>query len=249
MQILIEKPNQVIRFSVIIRVMKKGKFIVIEGIDGSGKGEQFKLLLSRLKREGFKVATFDFPQYGKPSAFFVERYLNGRYGTLKEVGSYKASVFYALDRFDVAPRIQQWLGESRVVVSNRYVPSNMGHQGAKLKSAAERKKYLRWVYEFEYGIMGIPKPDISVVLHVPAHVAYGLIGKKRSRKYLMGKQRDIHEGSIEHLERAEQTYLEMAKMFPKDFVVVECTKDKKLLTIEEIHEKVWKEAMKLLAKR
>ncbi len=226
--------------------MKKGKFIAIEGIDGSGKGEQFKLLLKRLKREGFRVATFDFPQYGKPSAFFVERYLNGRYGGWREVGPYKASVFYAMDRFDVGPKIEKWINEGRVVVSNRYVPSNMGHQGAKIENGRARKKYLRWVYDFEYGIMGIPKPDVSLVLHVPAQIAYGLIGKKRSRKYLMGKQRDIHEGSPEHLERAERTYLEIAKLFPGDFTVIQCVGDKKLLTIEEIHEKVWKEVRRLV---
>lgn len=226
--------------------MKKGKFIVVEGIDGSGKGEQFKLLLRRLQKEGFKIATFDFPQYGKPSAFFVERYLNGRYGTLKEVGPYKASIFYALDRFDVGPKIKNWIDSGRVVVSNRYVPSNMGHQGAKIENVGERKKYLRWVHDFEYGIMGIPKPNASVILHVPANIAYYLIGKKRSRKYLGGKQRDIHEGSIEHLQRAERTYLEMAKMFPKDFVIVECVKNNKLLTIGEIHEKIWKEVKKIL---
>ncbi len=226
--------------------MKKGKFIAIEGIDGSGKGEQFKLLLRRLKREGFRVATFDFPQYGKPSAFFVEQYLNGRYGGWREVGPYKASVFYALDRFDVGPKIKKWIDEGRVVISNRYVPSNMGHQGAKIDDAQKRKDYLRWVRDFEYGVMGIPKPNTSLILHVPAETAYTLISRKRSRGYLKGKRRDIHEKDRSHLRRAEETYLEMAKLFPRDFRVVRCAPNKKLLTIEEVHEKVWKEVQKVL---
>ncbi len=226
--------------------MRKGKFIVIEGIDGSGKGEQFKLLLARLKREGFKAATFDFPQYGKPSAFFVERYLNGYYGGWKEVGPFRASVFYSLDRFDVGPKISRWISRGQVVISNRYVPSNMGHQGAKIENIKKRKEFLRWVYDFEYGIMGIPKPDFSIILHVPHDTAYDLISKKHSRGYLNGKKRDIHEKDKSHLKRAESTYLEMAKMFPKDFVLIECVKNGKLLSMKEIHELVWRRVKNII---
>ncbi len=226
--------------------MKRGKFIVIEGIDGSGKGEQFKLLLKRLKREKFKTATFDFPQYGKPSAFFVEQYLNGRYGGWRDVGPYKASVFYAVDRFDVGPKIKEWIDAGNIVVSNRYVSSNMGHQGAKITDRRAREKYLRWVYDFEYIMMDIPKPTVSILLHVPSRIAYDLIGKKHSRKYLHGERRDIHEEDQSHLKSAERTYLEITKMFPGDFVVVECVGDNKLLTIKEIHERVWREVKKIL---
>src|SRR5688572_8863017 len=107
--------------------MKRGKFIVIEGTDGSGKKTQFELLVKRLKKAGHKVATFDFPQYGTPSAYFVEQYLNGHYGSIKETGPYRASLFYALDRFDAAPHIQAALAEGTMVICNRYVASNMGH--------------------------------------------------------------------------------------------------------------------------
>lgn len=213
---------------------KRGVFIVIEGTDGSGKGEQFKLLVRRLARAGYDVATFDFPQYGKPSAFFVEEYLRGRYGGVKEVGPRRASLFYALDRFDVGRKIEEALRAGETVVANRYVASNMGHQGAKIKNRAERLKFFRWDHELEYGLLGIPRPDLNIILHVPAAVAYRLVARKAARKHLHGKKRDIHEASIMHLRRAERTYLEMAKTFPKDFTVVECVESGTLLSIEEI---------------
>src|SRR2546423_12717689 len=128
---------------------QKGKFIVLEGTDGSGKTTQFKKLIDRLEKE-HEVTTFDFPQYAKPSSYFVKEYLNGRYGTLAEVGPYRASIFYALDRFDVGREISKWLKEDKIIVSNRYVSSNMGHQGAKIKDIKERKEYFKWIDQFEF---------------------------------------------------------------------------------------------------
>ena len=216
----------------------KGKFIVLEGTDGSGKTTQFNKLIARLEKEKHHIATFDFPQYTKPSSYFVKEYLNGRYGTIDQVGPYRASIFYALDRFDVGPEIIKWINEGKVILSNRYVSSNMGHQGAKIKSAKARKKYFMWLDEFEYGLLGIPRPDLNIVLHVPAGIAQKLVDEKSQRKYIGGKKRDLHEANLAHLKRAEQTYREMAKIFPKDFKLIQCVDKNKLLSIEEVHEKV-----------
>src|SRR5438309_125915 len=108
-----------------------GIFIVLEGADGSGKATQFRLLAERLRAVGYDVAVFDFPRHDRPSSHFVRSYLNGEYGPAKEVSPYTASLFYALDRFEAAPAIRQALSEGKVVLSNRYVGSNMAHQGAK----------------------------------------------------------------------------------------------------------------------
>jgi dTMP kinase len=122
-----------------------GVFIVIEGTDGSGKGTQFNRLAERLTGEGYDVATFDFPQYDQDSSHFVREYLNGKYGTAEEVGPYTGSLFYALDRYEAAPKIRKALEEGKVVLANRYVGSNMAHQGTKFRHAEERRGYFIWL--------------------------------------------------------------------------------------------------------
>lgn len=218
---------------------KKGLFIVLEGTDGSGKTVQFRRLLKRLKKEGYQCQTVDFPQYGQPSAYFVEQYLTGKYGTWHEVGPYRASLFYALDRFEAAKKIQQALNQGKIVLANRYFGSNLGHQGAKIKNNYQRKRFFNWIYNLEYNILGIPKPDLNLFLHVPAKISYQLIAKKGRREYLKGKKRDIHEKDIQHLRQAEQSYLQAIKLFPKDFKVIECAPKNKLLSIDEIAQKIW----------
>ncbi|MEK7608714.1 MAG: thymidylate kinase [Patescibacteria group bacterium] len=218
---------------------KKGKFFVIEGTDGSGKTAQFRKLVERLKKDGRDVATFDFPQYDKESSYFVREYLNGRYGTVKEVGPYKASLFYALDRFDVAPQLKEWREKRMVIVSNRYVASNMGHQGAKIKSGKKRSEFFVWLHDLEHKVLGIPRPDLTVILHVPAKISQKLVDKKGKRKYIGGAKRDIHEADLSHLKQAESAYIEMAKAFPGEVRLIECVKNGKLLSIEDIHELLW----------
>jgi dTMP kinase len=214
-------------------------FIVIDGTDGSGKGTQTTLLVERLNREGKKAERISFPSYGQPSAFFVEQYLTGAYGT--GLGPRTASVFYALDRFHQAPRIRALLESGTIVVSDRYVSANKGHQTGKLTDPAERKAFVEWVNAFEYGMMGIPKPDLTVLLHVPAETAHALIAKKEERAYLEGgKKRDIHETDIGHLKAAEAAYLELpATDMGERWSLLECTEGEALLSIEAIHERLW----------
>ena len=228
--------------------MKKGIFIVIEGTDGSGKATQAELLAAHLKQAGYKLAEFDFPQYFKSSSDFVKAYLQGRYGSLKEVSPQKASLMYAFDRFEAAGQIKQALSQGKVVLANRYVGSNMGHQGAKLKTSEERLKYFMWDMELEYGILEIPKPDINIILRVPAKIAQKLVDQKRGaeRFYTKVKKRDIHEASLSHLKKAETTYTEMARYFPKQFTLIDCAPKGRLLPVEEILEKIWKIAQKKL---
>lgn len=230
--------------------MKKGIFIVIEGTDGSGKATQTKLLAAYLKKEGHKLAQFDFPQYFKSSSDFVKAYLQGRYGSIKEVTPHKASLLYALDRFEAAGDIKKALASGKVVLANRYVGSNMGHQGAKLSTSEERLKYFMWDMELEYNILEIPRPDINVILRVPAVIAQKLVGEKKGKErfYTKGKKRDIHEASLSHLKKAEATYTEMARYFPKQFTLIDCAPDGKLLSVEEISEKILKVVEKKLKK-
>lgn len=227
-------------------IKKKGFFIVLEGTDGSGKTVQFKLLLGKLKKDGYKYQTVDFPQYGQPSAYFVEQYLTGKYGGWHEVGPYRASLFYALDRYEVSTKIKKALNKGKIVLANRYFGSNLGHQGAKINNRQERKRFFKWIYNLEYNILGIPKPDINLFLHVPANISYRLVAKKGKREYLKGKKRDIHEKDIQHLKQAERSYLQAIKLFPKDFVVIECAPERKLISIDAIAKKVWEVVKKRL---
>ena len=221
---------------------KKGKFIVIEGLDGSGKSTQTKLLEKRLKEEGYKVKRIDFPQYGKKSAGLVEEYLNGKYGSAKEVGPYRASIFYACDRYNAGFKIKEWLREGKIVISDRYTASNAGHQGGKIKEKKEREKFFKWLFDLEYGIFEIPKPDIILFLKTSADFSLKLSSKitdkeKKQKKmlYLGKKKRDIHEKDKKHLVFALSSYLQFGKKFKKEFKIIECLENGKLLSIEEIH--------------
>lgn len=216
----------------------RGAFVVVEGTDGSGKGTQFKLLAERLEREGYDIETFDFPQYEKPSSYFVREYLNGKYGGIKDVGPYTASLFYALDRFEAASRLRQALDDGKVVLANRYVGSSMAHQGTKFTHAEERRGYFIWLDNLEFEMLRIPRPDFSFVLRVPPEVAQKLVDQKAERSYTK-KKRDLHEADLNHLRKAAEVYDDMCQLFPKDFVRVDCTRGEELMEMHTIHELLW----------
>ncbi len=218
-------------------MVRRGKLIVIDGTDGSGKATQTKLLINRMKFEHGPVETIAFPQYGKKSAGPVEEYLSGAYGSAKTVGPYRASLLYAVDRFDASFQIRDWLESGKHVVADRYVSANMGHQGSHIEDPAERGKFFTWDREIEHELLQTPKPDINIILHVPAAIAMELTKQRGGWKAKIA--RDILETDVKHIEAAEKTYLEMAERFPNDFRVVECVENGQLLSIESIHERVW----------
>ena len=216
---------------------KPGKLIVLEGIDGSGKGTQAKILRERLPRAGVETAAISFPQYGKKSAGLIEEYLNGKYG---DVDPYAASLFYAVDRFDASIEIRKILAEGRIVILDRYVDSNAGHQGAKISDRSARGLFLKWLYDTEYKILGVPKPDIVLILTIDPKTAQSNVGKKHARKYLKdGKTHDIHEADTTHLKKAQDSYLWLAKKHPENHVLINCMKKRKLILPEKVHEKIW----------
>ena len=218
-----------------------GKFFAFEGIDGSGKSTQTKLLVEKLLREGYTVKTIDFPQYGKKSAGPVEEYLAGKYGN--EVGPHAASAFFAVDRYDLSFQLRGWLSQGYVVVADRYVGSNMGHQGSKIASPQARKEFFQWLYKLEYGIFHIPKPTVSFFLNIPAKIAQELCENPERRKT---KKKDIHERDSKHFQNAGKAYHHAVKLFPKDFCTIENVQNGKLLTPEKVHECIWTNIKKYL---
>ncbi len=210
----------------------RGRFIVIDGPDGSGKKTQADLLAQTLAVSGYDGGMFDFPQYGQISSAMLEKYLAGEYGKLNAEA---ASIFYAIDRFDASFKLREMINENKVVLSNRYVSSNAGHQGAKIEDYNDRIKFYRWLDNLEFGTYNIPKPDLTIILHIPHEIAWELIDKRSKEQ---NRKKDIHEQDPEHLKRAEQVYLEIAELFPNTRLV-ECVENGVLLTEQQIHTKVW----------
>ncbi|HOG15284.1 MAG TPA: hypothetical protein PK674_01725 [Candidatus Absconditabacterales bacterium] len=224
--------------------MLKGKFIVIDGTDGSGKGTQTKLLVQRLRDSGYNVEIADFPQYGKKSAMMIEDYLNGEFGTAQEVGPYRASILYAVDRYAASFEIKKRLEEGKIIISNRYVSSNMGHQAGKIKNPKERDEFLNWLEDLEYGIFDIPRPDKQILLYMPTEIGQKLVDKKGHRNYVGGNKRDIHESDLQHLKDAAEAYKYVAKKYNR--MIIDSAPNGNLLSIEEINNLIWKEVMNIL---
>jgi len=226
---------------------RKGKLIVIDGTDGVGKATQTALLVSRLVKEGFPVGAVEFPQYGNRSAAMVEDYLAGKFGSADEVGPHAASIFYAIDRYAASVTIREALQEGRHVISNRYTASNMGHQGSKIRDLEERRKFWNWLLNLEFELLKIPRPDLTIILHVPAAVAQNMAKTRAHQEYLLTKKSlDIHEAKLQHLQETEAAYLELAQEYPNDFKVVECFENSQVLPAEVINERVWGIVSKIL---
>lgn len=222
-----------------------GILIVLEGSDGSGKTTQFNLLSERLKAAGYDVEVFDFPRYEKPSSYFVKQYLNGRYGPAEDISPYTASLFYALDRYEAAKDIKAALEKGKTVLINRYVGSNMAHQGAKFDDPVEQRGFFVWDDNLEFQLLNIPRPDINIFLRVPAKTAYELISQKAQRNYT-DNIRDEHESNLDHLKKSVATYDLLCQLFPKDFVAIECTKEDKLLSVPQISNLIWAKLQPML---
>ena len=224
---------------------ERGTFLVIEGTDGSGKGTQFDLLGKRLLEAGHDVVLFDFPQYEQESSYFVKQYLNGKYGTAEQVGPYTGSLFYALDRYAAKQSIQQALDNGSVVLCNRFTGSNMAHQGTKFEHSEERRGYFIWLDNLEFQMLGIPRPDKSFVLRVPAEVAQELVDQKGERSYT-DKKRDIHEADLAHMQKSVLVYDDLCSLFPKDFARIDCVRGGKLMPIAQVHDLIWESVQPLL---
>ena len=220
---------------------KQGIFIAIEGGDGSGKKTQSDLLIKYLEnKQKYSVFKVSFPQHGEVSAYYVDKYLNGDYGTADQVPGDLASLPYAIDRFAASKTIASHLKlPNQIVIADRYVASNLAHQGTKFANTSDRLEYYKRDMATEYDLLGIPKPDLNIVLNVPAEIAQKNVDKKDERNYTKMK-RDIHEADTSHLLRANANYIELCKLYPEMFISIDCMKDGKLRSIEDIHSDVTK---------
>ena len=223
--------------------MNDGRFFVIEGTDASGKSTQFNLLIDRLINEGYDVVTFDFPQYNKESSYFVREYLAGNYGSSNQVGPYTASMFYALDRYAARDAMKAAMNDGKIVISNRFVGSNMGHQGTKFENAEERRGFFIWNDNLEYQMLGLPRPTASLVLRVDAQTSMQLLELRSEQD---DRPKDLLEADREHLEKSVEVYDDLCALFPKDFLRIDCVRSNTLMKREQIHEIVWSALQPLL---
>lgn len=216
--------------------IKKGRFIVIEGGDGSGKGTQTELLIAYFKEHNIPYAHLDFPNYDSFFGKLTAQFLRGELGKLEEVSPYFASLPFALDRNTAKQTIQAYLDEGKVVVANRYVSSNMAHQGSKIENLEERKKFISWLEELEYKVHGIPKPDLHILLFMPWQKAKELTMQKQERTYLNGVTQDIQEADDNHRIKTEEMYAYLANN--NSWRTINCVENGTIVSKEIIHKNI-----------
>jgi dTMP kinase len=197
---------------------KHGLLIAIEGIDGSGKHTQARLLEHSLTAKGLAVYATGFPQYDSWFGSMVGKFLNGDYGPLGSVDPHFSAILYAGDRFEAKPRIESALNAAKIVLVDRYVGSNLAHQVARAP-AEKRSEFLRWIEHLEYSIYGLPREDLILYLRVPPSQAQRLVGKKDQRQYTRATL-DIQENSLQHLEDAAEMYDMLSRSRP--WATVQC---------------------------
>lgn len=183
--------------------MSKGKLIVLEGIDGSGKSAQYRRLCSRMEQDGIQYHHIVFPRYDKDSSALIRMYLGGSFGTNpNDVNAYAASVFFAVDRF--ASFREDWgkiYEEGGLILSDRYTTSNAVHQGSKLPDE-ELPDFFRWLSDLEYGKMGLPEPDLVIYLDVDLETSLARMKRRQERT---NTHADIHEKDVAYLEHCLRT--------------------------------------------
>ncbi|MGB8543094.1 MAG: hypothetical protein WCD49_15810 [Candidatus Acidiferrales bacterium] len=214
----------------------RGKFIVLEGIDGSGKRTQLDMLARVLTSRGVPFAQISFPRYDGFFGKLVARYLNGEFGSLEAVDAHFSALLYAGDRLEARPAIESSLGSGKILLADRYIGSNLAHQGARMPSE-KRGEFLQWLKQLEYQVYALPGEDLVIYLRVPPMEAHRLVGAKAARDYTK-LRRDIQESNIAHLQAASDVYDQLAR--EPNWHKIECydSAASALRSPEKIHQEI-----------
>lgn len=216
----------------------KGKLFVIDGTDGSGKQTQLQKLRERFDKEKIDYKVVSFPNYDSPSSSLVKMYLNGDFGTdAQAISPYIASTFFAADRYATfKTQFEEYYKNGGIILADRYTTANMVHQAGKIKDEQEREKFLKWLWDFEFGLYGLPVPTEVFFLNMPFEYSQKLM-ENRENKITHGEKKDIHESNKQHLQDA---YNEACKLVKKyNWCEIKCVKDGKIRTIDDIHEEIF----------
>lgn len=224
----------------------KGKLIVIDGTDGSGKTTQKELLINHLKKDGHKIKTIHFPDYSNFFGGFIGHCLTEQYYNFVGVHPKIVSVLYAADRWESSEKIKKWLDDGFTVVLDRYVSANQIHQGGKISNVKKREAYIKWLDEMEYKVFKIPKPDITIYLSLPTELIARLIKErnKNAVRAYAGNKKDVHEVDLDFQNNSRKSALWLST-YLKNFKKIDCADKKGILTREVIHEMVYKEVKKV----
>ena len=211
-----------------------GKLIVIEGTDGSGKSTQFRLLTAFLELQGKQFQKLVFPQYAEPSSALIRMYLGGEFGTNPaDVNAYAASAFYAVDRYASYKKVWgNWYENGGLIISDRYTTSNAVHQASK-EPEEHRGEFLKWLYDFEYSKLGLPRPDLVLYLDVPTDFTEKMM---RRREADTNTSADIHEQDLNYLATCRRTGRAAADYY--GWTTVQCVRDGQMRSIDDIHEEI-----------
>ena len=212
-----------------------GRLIVFEGIDGSGKSTQFELLCSRYAEEGLEFRRLSFPRYEEQSSALIKMYLGGEFGNEPDaVNAYAASAFYAVDRF--ASFVQDWRGFYEcggLVLTDRYTTSNAVHQGAKMPPD-QRERFFKWLYDFEFTLIGLPAPETVIYLEISAAQAAKRLRRRQDETGTVG---DIHEKDEPYLENCVQSANHAAAHY--GWHSIACMSGAHERSAEEIHREIY----------
>ena len=223
-----------------------GKIFVIEGTDGSGKQTQFRKLQQRLDEENINYRVVSFPNYESPSSSLVKMYLSGEFGeNAKDVSPYIASTFYAADRYATFKKhFQDYYDNGGIILADRYTTANMVHQAGKIKDKEEREKFLKWLWDFEFNLYGLPTPTKTFFLNMPTEYAMHLM-ENRENKFTHQAQKDIHERDKNHIVDSYNAACDVVNKY--EWYEVKCVdKDGKIRTVNDIHEEIYNEVQKYL---
>ena len=212
-------------------------FIVLEGVDGSGKSTQIANLQRMFAERGISTEYLHFPRFDAPYfGDLIARFLRGELGSIEQVDPYVVALLYAEDRRDAAKMIRGWIAEGKVVICDRYVYSNIGYQCAKMATVEEREKLRKWILSLEYDYFDVPRPDVSIFLDVPfAFTERKLTQEVRTgddRDYLNG-QKDIHEASLDLQRMVRNVYLSAAEC-DENLHVVDCSTAEQAMAAPEV---------------
>ena len=217
-----------------------GKLFVIDGTDGSGKQTQLETLKKRLMNEKIDFRTVSFPNYNSPSSALVKMYLEGEFGTdAKAISPYIASTFFAADRYATyATQYKEYFEKGGIILADRYTTANMVHQAGKITNEAERKKFIDWLWDFEFNLYGLPIPTEVFFLNMPPKFSLELM-KDRENKITHDNKKDIHENNAEYLKEAYNAACKLAKEY--NWYEINCIENNNIRTIKDINDEIFNE--------